>query len=383
MTFLFWMTAIILVYVYLGYPVLLYLRAQNLPAQKVSTASTATEPEALPRVSLIISAYNEAAHIEAKIENARALDYPDNLLEIIVVSDASEDGTDEIVARHERVRLVRMAERSGKSLGLNKAMELAGGDIAVFTDANAMFDKQALLLMVGHFKDPQIGAVTGQQMYRDPDTSEPREENLYWRLETQLKRLESLSNSTVGGDGAIMALRKSLFTPLAYDDLSDYILPMRAVIAGFRNVYEPEAVCFENVAASYNKEFGRKKRIVNRAWRATMKVKEALNPFRHGWFAIYLLSHKVLRWLTLVFLVALLICNLWLLGKNPVYELALVTQLLLYLAAFVGWAGSRFEISLPSIVSVPYYFLLSHVAATIGIIEHYFGKRYAVWNVAR
>lgn len=377
MEFLFWFSVFVIGYVYVGYPAVLSVVARFRRRPPPPPA------DHCPPVTLVISAYNEAAVIRHKIENALALDYPSDRLEIIVVSDCSDDGTDAIVASLEgpRVRLLRMTARSGKSLGLNAAVKEARGDVLVFTDANALFEPEALKLLVRHFALPDVGAVAGQQLYFAPDGGKADQEGVYWRYELAIKRLETQVGSLVGGDGAIMAVRRSLFRELDASDLSDFLIPLRVVAAGFTNVFEPEARCYEEPTADVGKEFARKVRIVNRAWRATMKIKGILNPARHGWFAVQVISHKLLRWWAGAFLVAAFVANAALIDVSGFYAMTFLAQLAFYGLALTARLRPATQAS--RWVSLPYYFCLINYAGIKGIFDNYRGETYTTWSPVR
>jgi cellulose synthase/poly-beta-1,6-N-acetylglucosamine synthase-like glycosyltransferase len=377
MAVLFWTLTALVVYVYAGYPLLLALVGA---IRARPTARGANEPS----VTLLISAFNEADVIAEKLRNSLSLDYPADRLQIVVISDASDDDTDAVVAGFapQRVELLRMADRGGKTLGLNAAVPRARGDIIVFSDANAMYARDVLRQLAANFADPGVGAVVGESTYTKPEVESERTEGLYWQYETAIKRLESRIGSVVGGDGAIYAIRRTLYEPMRADALSDFVNPLQIVRGGHRCVYEPLARSYESAAKDFQREFRRKVRIVNRAWRALMTMRSLLNPFRYGFFAIELISHKLLRWLVPVLLVGVLVTNLLLLGTAPIYTLAFVAQLALYALALVGYAMRRRE-RMPAILSVPYYFCLVNVASALGIFEAYRGKTYATWSTAR
>jgi glycosyltransferase involved in cell wall biosynthesis len=335
-------------------------------------------------VTLIISAYNEAAVIGEKIANSLALDYPSHLLEVLVVSDASSDGTDAIVsAVHDaRVALLRMATRGGKTTGLNEAVSRARGEIIVFSDANAMYMPSALGELVRNFSDPEVGAVVGESTYSQSRSGADADESLYWRYEVAIKGLESAIGSVVGGDGAIYAIRRELYRPMRADALSDFVNPLQVVQGGHRCVYEPLARSIEKGAGDFDREFRRKVRIVNRAWRAMMSLKGLLNPFRFGLFAVEVWSHKVLRWLVPLFLLALVACNMALLDHGVIYQIAAAGQLALYALGFIGYLLRRSP-RLPRVLAVPFYFLMVNLASARGIVEAYLGKTYTTWTTAR
>lgn len=379
MTSLFWILLVLVVYVYAGYPLLLAL-VRTLGGHR----RVAIDEQVLPPVTLVVSAFNEAAVIGEKIENCLDLDYPKDMLQVIVVSDASDDGTDEVVNGYAArgVDLLRMADRGGKTLGLNAAVAVARGEVVVFSDANAMYGRDVIQKLVRNFADPAVGAAVGESTYVDPEVESERSEGLYWRYETAIKRLESSVGSVVGGDGAIYAVRKSLYIPMRADALSDFVNPLQVVQAGHRCVYEPAARSYERAADNFSKEFRRKVRIVNRAWRALWRMNALLNPSRYGFFAFELVSHKLLRWLVPTFLLGLLVANVAVLDAGPVYRLVLVGQIAFYLLALTGYALRR-RASMPVLVSVPYYFCLVNIASAVGIFDAFRGKTYTVWATAR
>ena len=377
---LYGVSALALAYVYAGYPTLLALAVRLVGPREVRR-----DEQIRPGVTLIISAFNEEAIIDGKLRNSLELHYPRELLEILVVSDCSSDRTDEIVAAvsSDQVRLLRMMERGGKTAGLNEAVRHARGEILVFSDANAHYDRHAIARMVRNFADPGVGAVTGESRYwiGEGDFS-TESENAYWRYELALKKLESRLGSLVGGDGAIYAIRKSLYVDLDPADLSDFVNPLQIVRQGYRNVYEPEAICYEGGAEGFAAEFRRKVRIVNRACRAAWKMRDLANPFRHGAFALQFLSHKVLRWLAPVFMVLLFAANVLLAGQSTFFAVTLGLQLAFYALALIGWRLSGAS-KQHLVFYIPYYFCAINMASLVGIIEALRGRRYTVWNVSR
>lgn len=378
MSALFWILLGLVVYVYAGYAVLLTLIRYLGGARPVAAADQE------PPVSLIISAFNEEAVIAEKIENSLALDYPRERLQIIVVSDCSDDRTDAVVAgfAERGVELLRMPQRGGKTLGLNAAVAAARGDLIIFSDANALYKRNVVRELARNFSDARVGAVVGESTYVDPEVESERSEGLYWKYETAIKQLESTIGSVVGGDGAIYAIRRKLYVPMRADALSDFVNPLQIVKAGYRCVYEPKAISYERAADSFEKEFRRKVRIVNRAWRALFNMRVLLNPLRYGFFSFQLVSHKLLRWLVPLFLAALLLVNAALLNAGVIYALAFAAQVLFYVLAFCGHVARRGS-SLPFVLSVPYYFCLVNIASALGIIDVVRGKRYTTWTTAR
>jgi cellulose synthase/poly-beta-1,6-N-acetylglucosamine synthase-like glycosyltransferase len=378
MELLFWLVLLIGAHVYVGYPVLLWLIASCGGARRVRIG------EVDAHVTLIISAYNEERAIAEKLDNTLALDYPRDKLQILVVSDASSDGTDEIVSQYASrgVELLRMPDRGGKTVGLNKAVERARGDVIVFSDANAMYEPSAIRNLVRNFADPGVGAVVGESGYTDAQATSEHSEGLYWDYEIALKRLESSVSSVVGGDGAIYATRRALYVPMRPDALSDFVNPLQVVRAGYRCVYEPEARCFERAGDSFDKEFRRKVRIVNRAWRAMLTMPELLNPFRFGFFSFELVSHKLLRWLMPFFMAALLVVNALLIQRGAFYAALFAAQVVFYVLAAVGHLLREWP-SMPRLLTIPYFFCLVNVASAVGIVDAYRGRAYVTWATVR
>ena len=383
---MFWCAVALLAYPYLVYPVLLWLLAQVSPRR----TTLAGQPSDLPSLTLVISAYNEAEVIGGKIENSIAIDYPVDRLEVLVVSDASDDATDGIVrdwqARDPRVRLVRQEERRGKTSGLNLAMGEARGEVVVFSDANAMYRPDALRKLVRHFADPEVGYVVGAQLYHPGAESEATaSEGLYWRLELMLKRLESRFDSVVGGDGAIYAIRRQLFWPLQPDDINDFVNPLQIVADGYRGVFDPEATCTEDAAEGFAKEFRRKRRIVNRTWRAVRRYGHRLSLTRHTRFLFLLLSHKVIRWFSLPIFALALMANVGIvmLAPSPLYLTTLAAMLAGIGLGLLGRALDRRGLRMPRVVYLPYYYFLVNLAALLGIWDEARGVRHAVWTHVR
>ena len=375
MQIVFWVSTVCLLTPFAIYPVTLFLLSRLRRERDGGDAE--------PTLTLVVSAYNEAGIIRQKIENALALDYPADRFEVMVISDASDDGTDEIVLAYQdqNVRLCRQGERLGKSAGLSRFCPEANGEILVFTDANSMFRKDAMRHLAKHFDDPKVGYSVGRQLYENLDQSSAQSENLYWNIELLMKAWESRLSSVVGADGAIYALRKELFEPLKAEDINDFYLPLRVVAKGYRGVFDWQAVCYEESAPSFAGEFRRKYRIVNRSLRAVSKVPHSLNPFRVGLFAYQLFSHKLLRWLSPFFLIAMLITSGWLaFGGNIVYQGMFGAQIMGYTIAALHIVPVMRNLKL---VYVAHYFLLINCAAALGVGLLLCGRTIGVWKPQR
>lgn len=367
-------------YVYFGYPLLLWLLTRNKPE------ITHQRAEIEPSVTLIISCYNEIGVIREKLANTLAMDYPADKLSVLVVSDGSDDGTDEAVKafNHPRVRLIRQEGRLGKTMGLNLAMQQVESDIVVFSDANAMYAPDAIRKLVLNFADPAVGYVVGAALYTDAEQgASAGNEDLYWRYEIAIKRMESRLASVVGGDGAIYAIRTALWEPLQQRDINDFVNPLQIIAKGYRGIFDAEARCFEETAGSYDKEIARKERIVNRSIRGLMRVREVMNPQRTGFFALEVISHKLLRWLIPLFL-AMGVAGSALLAMQGYGLFWLVTlgSAVLVGLAYLG-AREQDKASLPVWKSVPYYFVMVNLYAVRGILKALQGETQVTWNSAR
>ncbi|EMP55585.1 family 2 glycosyl transferase [Marinobacter santoriniensis NKSG1] len=339
-----------------------------------------------PGVTLIISCYNEAGVIRAKLDNALAMDYPADRLTILVVSDGSDDGTDDIVQgyQNKRITLIRQEGRLGKTMGLNLAMEQVKSDIVVFSDANAMYAPDAIRKLVRHFADESVGYVVGAALYTDgSEGASARNENLYWRYELAIKSMESRLHSVVGGDGAIYAIRSGLWEPLQQRDINDFVNPLQIIARGYRGVFDSEARCFEETAGDFDRELARKERIVNRSIRGLMRVKEVLLPWRTGVFSFEVLSHKLLRWLIPLFLLIGYGCSVLLaMAGRPLFVLIALGGGLLLLLALVGSFSSR-KNELPAWLALPYYFVAVNWYAVRGIVKALQGQTQVTWSSAR
>ena len=334
-----------------------------------------------PPLSLVISAYNEASVLRRKLDNAVSLEYPRDRLEIVVVSDASDDGTDAIVAEYAArgVRLARQAERRGKTAGLNRTVPSLKGEIVAFSDANAMYEREALLKLVRNFADDNVGCVTGEARYLDDGMSVADiGERAYWNYEIQIKRYETALGSMVGGDGAIYAIRRTLWRELPEDAINDFLNPLQIVVAGWRAVYEPEAVCYEDTAGGMRTEYRRRVRIVSRSWRAVFQAPGVLNPFRVGVFTWSLVSHKMLRWLSggIGVLAAIGAVNAVARGFERQPVSVLLVMIGVGVAAAVTPAGRR-------LARLLLYFAVINAASLVGVLKGSLGKVSGVWAPPR
>lgn len=372
----------LILYTYLGYPVVLRaLTAGRRPP-------VYDEPAAWPAVSLIITAYNEEAVLPGKLDNTLALDYPADRLQVVLVSDGSTDGTDELArscAQRHGFAYLRQEVNAGKTAAQNAGVGAATGALLVFSDANSLYRPDAVKRLVTPFADPAVGCVCGQLRYRNPQRAGAgKGEGSYWRYEQFLKRRESLLGSLVGANGAIYALRRELFEALDAALISDFVLPVRVRRRGHRVVYEPAAVAEEESARGFGAELKRRRRIVARSVYGLWRERGALNPLRHPLFAFQIASHKVVRWTVPVLLLAMLAASAGpALGRLQPWAALFAVQLTFYGLALVGAAFPHGPGRL-SPFYVPAYFCAINLGALLGLVGALTGRRHTVWTpVAR
>jgi cellulose synthase/poly-beta-1,6-N-acetylglucosamine synthase-like glycosyltransferase len=337
---IFWIGIVTALYSYAGFPLL----ALAFAPPKRQTSAAAAEDAPTVSVTVIIPAYNEERHLAAKIRNTLSADYPRDLLEVLVVSDASTDRTNAVARRFERegVGLIVQETRRGKTAGLNRAMAVGKSDIAVFTDANAIYPPDAIRRLVAYFRDPVVGLVTGYTRYTStPDGTTEEATNTYTSLERVIKRTESRWGCCVGADGAIFAMRRSLYRTLREDDINDFVLPLGVIDQGYQCLLADDVACTESPGQSLHSEFRRQSRISNRSLRAICRHAHLLNPLRFPAFSFFLFSHKVVRLMVPLLLVPSAIALVLLAPGGGLYAWFTGGALLLGLAVVVGSRTSR------------------------------------------
>lgn len=333
-----------------------------------------------PSISVVISVYNEERVIREKILNTLQLIYPEDLLEILVVSDGSTDRTHEIVASlaTSRVTLKAFAERQGKTACLNRIVPRARGEIVVFTDANSMFPPDLLWRVSENFASEAIGLVTGWTKYRQPGGTEETV-GLYGRLEMVTKQAESRISSCVGADGAVFAMRKSLYQPLKDSDINDFVIPLQVIAQGRRVVLDPTVYCLEQPGDNEAQEYRRQVRITTRTLGAIGRNRQFLNPRRYGSFSFFLLSHKLLRFLVPFAFAGLFITAILLANGSPLYAVFAAGQLIFIILGLAGL--SRLFTGRPA--QLCSFFLLTIAAQLVGWVRWTSGKTDVMWKPAR
>jgi len=375
MSLLFFSSALVILYIYLGYPLAVLMASRARP--KIVRAAPIE-----PNVTILIAAFNEEKHIGATIENKLMLEYPQDKIEIIVISDGSDDDTDKIVATFadRGVRLIRQEPRQGKTAAINLAVPQARGEIIIFSDANSIYDPKALACLLRNFADPEVGYVTGKMIYVNPDGTTVGDGcSMYMKYENLLRDLETRLGSVVGVDGGIDAVRKSLYKPMRADQLPDFVLPLKVVEQGFRVVYEPEAHLREEALKQAEDEYRMRVRVSLRALWALWDMRALFDFTRFGTFAWQLFSHKLLRYLGIVFMIMAYAGNMLIAGKSRVYRIFLLIQTIFYAAA---WYAQQLEREGRPLrwLSIPYYFTLINVAAGHALLRFLRGEKQVLWT---
>jgi len=376
----FWLSVAGVAYVYCGL-VLLVAAVGWLRRLDVQTAALT------PSVSLIIAAYNEEAVIGDRLDNALALDYPADRLQILVASDGCSDATEEIVRKY-AVRGVQLLSlpRQGKIRALNAAVAQATGEVLVFSDANVMCHPLALRALTSNFADPSVGGVAGHASYKLEKASESsgRGERLYLDYDTWLKQLESRSGSIVSAHGALYAVRRNLYQPvmdLAVTD--DFAISTAVVEQGYRLVFEPGARATEFAVPESGREFRRRVRLMTRGLRAVLLRRRLLNPMRFGFYSVVLFSHKVLRRLAWIPLFGLTLSSAYLAQSSAFYAGVITLLALFYTLAFLGFLLRRSSSGRRKFFYIPFYYCMANAASVVAVVQLLRRRRIELWQPQR
>ena len=374
----FWTCVASLAYVYLGYPLLVYLVS-------IARPKPVKRADIEPNVTVLITAFNEEAAIREKLKNTLAIEYPAGKLEILIASDGSTDRTDEIVAEFadRGVRLFRQEGRVGKTTTQNNAVVHATGEIILFSDATTLYTTEVFRQILPPFADEGVGCVAGRLVYVDEgDTIVGLGARSYWNYETFIKMAESRACSLIGASGCLYAVRKSAYEPMYPEACSDFLICTNIYRRGSRSVFAPEAVCFEHTNRRANDELRMRIRVISQTFTDLWRNRDMLNPFKSGFFAIELISHKVLRYAVPVILIVLFAATALLINASVFYTAAFALQALFYVLAFAGWVMERMGKRL-TLLAMPLYFMLANLAALLAFYKFLRGETFARWEPIR
>ena len=376
---LFWLLSAVIAWTYVGFPLVVLARGRwrRQPIQ----AGPGT-----PSVSVVIAAHNEAPVIRRRIENLLGLDYPADRLEVIVASDGSTDGTVAAASAvaSDRARVLDLG-RVGKADALNAAVATATGEILVFSDANSEFASDAIRQLTRPFADPMVGGVAGDQRYAVHDATNGAGERQYWDLDRRLKQAESAAGNVISATGAIYAIRRELFQPVAVGVTDDFFTSTAVIAQGRRLVFAEAAVAYEPVARDERAEFGRKVRVMTRGLRGVVVRRALLDPRRHGFYAVQLATHKLLRRVVVFPIIGLAIVSPTLWRRGSIYRLATLGQGVAYALAAAGLLLADRPIGRRRWLAIPAFFVWANVAAMQAVANLVRGRRIDRWdpNAAR
>ena len=381
MVIFFWLSTFLVGYVYVIYPVMIWAIAWARVNKGVPNHTVSDQP--LPTITILVPAYNEEAVIAAKVENCLSLDYPSELVDIVVVSDASTDNTDSLVTSYEReapelLRLHRMNQRGGKTAGINAAMQTIKSDITVFTDTNVTLDVDSLKHIASALSAPLVGGVAGQLTYVNPDASETAQSGgLYWRYEEFIKRNEGLCGSIMGADGSIFAIKSRFYRQLPNHVMDDFCTSMGVVLQGHVFAFDPRIKAYEKSAEKSVEEFQRKVRIANRSFNSYRSLSLLGNLGMLDTWKFF--SHKWLRWISFVFLLTALISNIAIVLSTTAlgYEALLACQVVAYSLVVIKHVMPSFKLPF---LNAWYYFVMANTANAIGICQSLLGRKTTIWS---
>jgi cellulose synthase/poly-beta-1,6-N-acetylglucosamine synthase-like glycosyltransferase len=393
--YIFYISILGLLYTYFGYPILLSFLS------KFKRKIPVCKKNITPKISVLISAYNEEGVIAEKLNNVLTLDYPKEKMEIVVISDASTDKTDEIVKEFatQGVQLYRLRKRSGKIAAYRKAFPYLKGEIVVFSDATSHLEKNSVMYLISNFNDPSVGCVGALLKYINPNSVlVGKGESKYWQYEKKIKEHESSLCSLTSISGTLYAVRKAFYPYTMKEDLADdLIIPLTVKKKGMRTILEPKAVCIELTTSTVKEEMAKRIRITIQNIRGLINQMDILNPFRYGLYSLLVISHKLLRLLVPVFLLMLFAANSALMMTSRIYLVVFMAQVAFYFfGAFLLKKGdspyfctkgqktkNEAVAFFTKTVNVIFYFCLSNLAILAGIIGFFKGRKVATWEPIR
>jgi poly-beta-1,6-N-acetyl-D-glucosamine synthase len=383
-TIIFWITFSLIFYAYIGYGIIIKFIVY-IKDRFVSQISSGQFD--FPPVTMIIAAYNEEIFIKKKIENCLSLNYPGNKLKFLFITDGSTDNTAKIVASYNDLLVLHQNERKGKTDAINRAMQYVKHPIVIFSDANALLNKDSILNIVRHYKNPRIGGVAGEKKVINNPLSKAAGsgEGLYWKYESWLKKTDAALYTVVGAAGELFSIRTELFEPLPQNViLDDFVLSLSIVKKGYRFAYEPEAYATETASISMIEEQKRKVRICAGGFQAMTILKSLLNIFRYRVASFQYISHRVLRWAVVPFcLPVILATNMFLVisGAGNFYNWLLVAQIFFYMLVLTGLLLAHKNIKI-KILYIPYYFFFMNWTVYLGLLRFLRGKQTVTWEKA-
>ena len=383
---LFWLSLFLIFYAFIGYGILLFL---IIKVKRYFYGKPQLPPaENLPECTLIVAAYNEELFIEQKIINSLDLNYPENKLKFIFITDGSTDRTPEIVSAHNEIKLMHSDARMGKMAAVHRAVAAVDTEVIVFTDANTFLNKDAIINICRHYSNEKVGAVAGEKRVQITETADATAgEGFYWKYESKLKVWDSELYSVVGAAGELFSVRTALYQFVPSNAIiDDFMISMLIAKMGYKIVYEPEAYASETSSEDVKEELKRKIRIAAGGLQSIIWLKSLLMPFKLPLLSFQYISHRVLRWTIVPFLMILaLILNFLIVLQYQgglIYQYLLIAQIAFYLMSAFGWIMEARQIKV-KVFFIPYYFTMMNYAVIRGIFRYLSGRQSAVWEKAK
>lgn len=386
----FWIFLFIIVYTYVGYGILLYaiikVRRFFKMGKKVEIDQS-YEPE----VTLFIAAYNEKDYVDAKMKNTLSLDYPKDKLNIVWVTDGSDDGTPDLLKDLPNTTVHHLDKRNGKIGAMNRGMDFVKTPIVIFSDANTNLGKESVRRIVNLFSNPVVGCVSGEKriVEKESDVASGAGEGIYWKYESTLKKWDAELYSVVGAAGELFAIRTELYRHVEKDTLlDDFIISLRVAQDGYTIQYDPEAYAIETASANVKEELKRKIRISAGGIQSVVRLRSLLNIFKYGTLSFQYISHRVLRWTLTPLCLLLLIPTSFVLAYNEgfldlgLYAILFWLQTLFYVAALTGWFLENRSIKV-KLLFVPYYFFIMNLSVVLGFFRYMKKSQSVNWERAK
>jgi cellulose synthase/poly-beta-1,6-N-acetylglucosamine synthase-like glycosyltransferase len=384
---LFWIFLFIIVYTYVGYGILLFAIIKIRRFFKIGK-KLEIDPTYEPEVTLFIAAYNEKDYVAAKMKNTLSLEYPKEKINIIWVTDGSDDGTPDLLQGYPNTTVHHLDARNGKIGAMNRGMEFVKTPIVIFSDANTNLGKESIRRIVNLFGNPKVGCVSGEKRIvdKESDVASGAGEGMYWKYESQLKKWDAELYSVVGAAGELFAIRTKLYRHVEKDTLlDDFMISLRVAQDGYTIQYDPEAYAIETASANVKEELKRKIRISAGGIQSIVRLRSLLNIFKYGTLSFQYISHRVLRWSLTPLCLVLLIPVLTILAANDgflsfgLYAIFFWLQLLFYAAALLGWFLENRETRV-KILFIPYYFFIMNLSVVLGFFRYMKNTQSVNWE---
>ena len=386
MTIALWVCLFLVFYTFFGYGILLFVLVK-LRTMIMGKRPVPNNGGKWPSLTLVVSAYNEEDCIAQKIENSLSLTYPQDKITYLFASDGSTDATPAIIAKYPQITLMHRPERKGKIAAMERAMHEVTSEVVIFTDANTMLNKEALMNICRHYHDPKVGAVSGEKRVSIADVADATAgEGFYWKYESKLKTWDSELYSVVGAAGELFSVRTKLYEPVPPDTiLDDFMISLRIAEKGYRIIYEKAAYATETGSENITEELKRKIRIAAGGIQSIVRLKSLLNPFNNFVLCFQYVSHRVLRWTITPFLMVLAFVLNGIIAfqyHGKVYVALFAMQVFFYGLAVLGWILEKRQVRIKALF-IPYYFCMMNYAVAAGIRRYFLKQQSVTWEKAK